>query len=104
MQRWDGNGMSSRYGMESMSLSWMSLISLIRCLKTYRLWLMRSYRHICGISFAGRYPVEIPVDIATISRLELITDFYARYNREFLYLDGSWTLMGHTCSTAIRRR
>ena len=36
--------------------------------------------------FAGRYPVEIPVDIATISRLELITDFYARYNREFLYL------------------
>ena len=44
--------------------------------------------------FAGRYPVEIPVDIATISRLELITDFYARYNREFLYLDGSWTLDG----------
>lgn len=44
--------------------------------------------------FAGRYPVEIPVDIATTSRLELISDFYARYNREFLYLDGSWTLDG----------
>ena len=44
--------------------------------------------------FAGRYPVEIPVDIATTSRLKLISDFYARYNREFLYLDGNWRLDG----------
>lgn len=44
--------------------------------------------------FAGRYPVEIPVEVAAGSRLELASDFYARYNREFLYLDGSWPLDG----------
>lgn len=44
--------------------------------------------------FAALYPVSIPVDIAASSRLELMSDFYARYNREFLYLDGTWLLDG----------
>jgi len=44
--------------------------------------------------FAGLYPIEIPVNTATSSRLELTSNFYARYNREFLYLDGTWKLDG----------
>lgn len=44
--------------------------------------------------FAGKYPAEIPVETAAASRLKLISDFYARYNREFLYLNGSWLLDG----------
>lgn len=44
--------------------------------------------------FAGKYPVHMPVDIAASSRMELMSDFYARYNREFLYLDGTWLLDG----------
>ena len=44
--------------------------------------------------FAGLYPTKIPVETAAAARLELISDFYARYNREFLYLDGSWPLDG----------
>lgn len=44
--------------------------------------------------FAGLYPIEIPANTATSGRLELISDFYARYNREFLYLDGTWELDG----------
>lgn len=44
--------------------------------------------------FAGSYPAEIPAEITATARLELISDFYARYNREFLYLDGNWLLDG----------
>lgn len=44
--------------------------------------------------FAGLYPIEIPVNTATSGRLELTSNFYARYNREFLYLDGTWKLDG----------
>lgn len=44
--------------------------------------------------FAGLYPIEIPANTAISGRLELISDFYARYNREFLYLDGTWDLDG----------
>lgn len=44
--------------------------------------------------FAGKYPVKIPVEVAAEACLELASDFYARYNREFLYLDGSWPLDG----------
>lgn len=44
--------------------------------------------------FAGLYPVEIPVVTRASSRLELLSDFFARYNREFLYLDGTWDLDG----------
>lgn len=44
--------------------------------------------------FAALYPMQIPVDITTSSRMRLMSDFYARYNREFLYLDGTWLLDG----------
>ena len=44
--------------------------------------------------FAGLYPIEIPANTAISGRLELISDFYTRHNREFLYLDGTWDLDG----------
>lgn len=44
--------------------------------------------------FAGLYPAEIPVETTAAGRVELTSDFYARYNREFLYLDGNWRLDG----------
>lgn len=44
--------------------------------------------------FAGKYPGQIPVDVTVGSGLKFISDFYARYNREFLYLDGTWNLDG----------
>lgn len=44
--------------------------------------------------FAGLYPTEIPMETSAAACLELASDFYARYNREFLYLDGSWLLDG----------
>lgn len=44
--------------------------------------------------FAGLYPAKIPFDITVSSRLQLNSDFYARKNREFLYLDGTWLLDG----------
>lgn len=44
--------------------------------------------------FAGRYPARLQVELMAGSRLGMTTDFYARYNREFLYLDGSWELDG----------
>lgn len=46
--------------------------------------------------FAGKYPGNIKADVAVGNSLEMAVDFYARYNREFLYLDGSWLLDG-TC-------
>lgn len=42
--------------------------------------------------FAGKFPGKFRVDAGTESRLELGSGFYARYNREFLFLDGSWVL------------
>lgn len=44
--------------------------------------------------FAGLYPTVILVETAAAARLELVADFYARYNREFLYMNGSWLLDG----------
>lgn len=44
--------------------------------------------------FGGKYPARLSVRITAESRLELASDFYARYNREFLYLDGTWLLDG----------
>lgn len=43
---------------------------------------------------AGKYQVKIPIQSGTTSRLNLRSDFYARYNRRFLYLDGTWMLNG----------
>lgn len=44
--------------------------------------------------FAGRFPVTVPVDIRYGSRLELQSEYHARYNRKFLILDGTWGLDG----------
>lgn len=44
--------------------------------------------------FAGKFPVEIPVDIHYTGRLELQSEYHARYNRKFLILDGTWGLDG----------
>lgn len=44
--------------------------------------------------FAGKYPFKIPVESAAGTCLELASDFYTQYNREFLYLNGSWPLDG----------
>lgn len=44
--------------------------------------------------FAGKYPAKIPTEVTAGTRLELASDFYARYNREFLYMNGSWLLDG----------
>jgi len=44
--------------------------------------------------FAGRYPVSAPVDIQLSNRLELQSDYHARYNRQYLVLDGTWLLDG----------
>ena len=44
--------------------------------------------------FVGKYPGKIFTEIAAGSRMELTADFFARYNREFLYLDGNWRLDG----------
>ncbi len=44
--------------------------------------------------FAGRYPVSVSVDIQLSNRLELQSDYHARYNRQYLVLDGTWLLDG----------
>lgn len=44
--------------------------------------------------FVGKYLGKIFTEIAVGSRMELTADFFARYNREFLYLDGNWRLDG----------
>ena len=44
--------------------------------------------------FAGKYPGEMSAEVTVGSRMELAADFFARYNREFLYLDGNWLLDG----------
>ncbi len=44
--------------------------------------------------FGGKFPAEYFVESKAENRLELISDFYPRYNREFLYLDGIWELDG----------
>ena len=44
--------------------------------------------------FAGRYPVNVPMDIQLSNRLELQSDYHARYNRQYLVLDGTWLLDG----------
>lgn len=44
--------------------------------------------------FVGKYPGKIFTEIASGSWMELTADFFARYNREFLYLDGNWRLDG----------
>lgn len=43
---------------------------------------------------AGAYPVWFPVKTDVASRLEMSCAFYARYNRKFLYIDGTWLLDG----------
>lgn len=45
-------------------------------------------------TFAGLYPGEIPVSATSSSILELTSDFYVRYNREFLFLDATWLMDG----------
>ncbi len=42
--------------------------------------------------FAGKFPVTVPVDIQYSSGLELQSEYYARYNQTFLFLDGTWAL------------
>lgn len=44
--------------------------------------------------FAGKYPSQIPIEVSIGVRLGLTAEFYARYNRLFLYLDGTWPLDG----------
>lgn len=44
--------------------------------------------------FAGKVPVVFPVSVAYGNTLEMTAEFYARYNQQFLYLDGSWFLDG----------
>lgn len=42
----------------------------------------------------GKFPVEIPADIRYAGRLELRSEYHARYNRRLLILDGTWTIDG----------
>lgn len=44
--------------------------------------------------FAGKYPVEIPVEISAGACLTLASEFHARYNRRYLLLDNTWILDG----------
>lgn len=44
--------------------------------------------------FAGRFSAAVPVDIHYTGRLELQSEYHARYNRKFLILDGTWTMDG----------
>ena len=46
------------------------------------------------LGFVGKYPGKIVAEVTAGCRMELMADFFARYNREFLYLDGNWWLDG----------
>lgn len=44
--------------------------------------------------FAGKFPVEVKAEVETEAGLEAVAEYYARNNREFLWLDESWILDG----------
>jgi len=44
------------------------------------------------LRFAGKYPVDVPVDIGIMVNLQMTSEFFARYNREYLRLDSTWQL------------
>lgn len=42
--------------------------------------------------FAGKYSVDMPADIGLMADLRMDSEFFARYNREYLRLDSTWQL------------
>lgn len=47
-----------------------------------------------ALLIVGRYWTEFPVDISYTSCLHILSDFYPRYNLQYLVLDGAWELGG----------
>lgn len=44
------------------------------------------------LRFAGKYLVDIPVETSVMADLAMKSEFFARYNREYLRLDNTWQL------------
>lgn len=44
------------------------------------------------LRFAGKYMTDVPVKTSVMADLQMMSEFFARYNREYLRLDNTWQM------------